>query len=144
MMRSTIMITRTLVAAMAIALSAGAAYASDNEMTKEKSAGLITGAVSGAIVGGPVGAFVGLMFGGILGDSMGAAKRAEQHARQMEDELLETRLALTRASERTAGDEMLDALAQRLRADVMFRTNSVDMEGQAAEQLGQLGRLLSE
>lgn len=129
--------------AVAIALSSGAAYAGENKLTKEEGTGLMTGAAAGAIVGGPIGAAVGFMVGGILGDSIGTAKRAEVQARRLQQDLIDTRIALAKASERTGGDEMLDALAQRLRADVMFRTGNAEMEVDVVTKLEELGKLLA-
>jgi len=138
------MMKKALIGAVALALTAGTAHASDkNRFTKEEGAGLLTGVAAGAIVGGPVGAFVGLMVGGIIGDSIGTASRAEKHARTLEDELMQTRLALSQASEKSGGDEMLSALAQRLHADVLFRTGSSDMDGQLVGKLAELGQLLA-
>ncbi len=137
------MLKKSLIGAVVIALSSGAAQASDNKYTKEEGVGMLSGAAAGAIVGGPVGAFVGFMVGGIMGDSIGAAKLADLRARQLEQDLLETRIALTKASERTGGEEMLDQLAQRLHADVMFRTASAAVDASVAAQLAELGKLLS-
>ena len=113
--------------------SSGAAHAGENKFTKEEGTGLATGAVAGAIVGGPVGAMIGLMVGGTVGDSIGTheARREEAIVRadQLQQELVDTRIALAKASERTGGDEMLDALAARLHADVMFRTGTAELEG---------------
>jgi len=142
-MRSGIMIKKALISAVAIALTAGAAHAGENKFTKEEGTGMLTGAAAGAIVGGPIGAAVGLMFGGILGDSIGTANRADLHAKQIEQELVDTRIALAKASERTGGDEMLDALAQRLHADVLFRTNGAELGTDVASRLEDLGRLLA-
>ena len=137
------MMKRTLIAAVAIALSCGVAQAQENKFTKQEGAGLLSGAAAGAIVGGPVGAIVGAMIGGIMGDSIGTAQRADLRAQNLEDELMETRLALSKASERTGGEQMLDDLAQRLHADVMFRTGSVDVDEQVASELASLGQLLA-
>ena len=137
------MMKRTLIAAVAIALSCGVAQAEENKFTRQEGAGLLSGAAAGAIVGGPVGAIVGAMVGGILGDSVGTAQRADLRARNLEDELMETRLALSKASQRTGGEQMLDDLAQRLHADVMFRTGSVDVDEQVASELASLGQLLA-
>jgi outer membrane protein OmpA-like peptidoglycan-associated protein len=137
------MFKKALVGAVALALTANVASAGENKLTKEEGAGLLTGAATGAIVGGPVGAFVGLMVGGIIGDSVGTAKRAEQHAQALEDELVETRLALSEASERAGNDAMLSALAERLHADVMFRTGSADMDQDVVAKLSEIGKLLS-
>ncbi|MBM0107853.1 OmpA family protein [Steroidobacter sp. S1-65] len=145
------MFKKALIAAVAIAVSGGAAHAGEkNKFTKEEGVGMFSGAAAGAIVGGPVGAAVGFMFGGILGDSIGTASRAQLHAKQVEDhskkleqELIDTRIALAKASERTGGDEMLDALAQRLHADVMFRTNEATMDSDVVTKLEDLGKLLA-
>jgi outer membrane protein OmpA-like peptidoglycan-associated protein len=137
------MMKQALIGAVAIALSSGVAQAGENKFTKEEGAGMFSGAAAGAVVGGPIGAFVGLMVGGILGDGVGTVKRAELHAKQLEQELSDTRVALAKASEQTGGDEMLDALAERLHADVMFRTASVDMDAQVAAKLEELGKLMA-
>lgn len=145
------MLKKVLVTAVALAVSSGVAYAGEkNKFTKEEGVGMGSGAAVGAIVGGPIGAAVGAMFGGILGDSIGTGNRAQTHAKQMEEQskqleqdLIDARIALAKASERTGGDEMLDALAQRLHADVLFRTNDAKMESDVATKLEDLGKLLA-
>jgi outer membrane protein OmpA-like peptidoglycan-associated protein len=137
------MMKRALIAATAIALSAGAAHAGENKFTREEGMGMLSGAATGALVGGPIGAAVGLMFGGILGDNIGTANRANLRAETLEQELIDTRIALAKASERTGGDEMLDALAQRLHADVMFRTGGAELDLEVAGKLEALGKLLA-
>lgn len=145
------MFKKALITAVALAVSSGAAYAGEkNKFTKEEGVGMFSGAAAGAIVGGPVGAAVGFMVGGILGDSVGTTSRAqaqakqlEEQSKQLEQELIDTRIALAKASERTGGDEMLDALAQRLHADVLFRTGDAKMEADVASKLEDLGKLLA-
>jgi outer membrane protein OmpA-like peptidoglycan-associated protein len=137
------MMKRTLIASIAVALTSGAAHAGENKFTKEEGAGMFGGAAAGAVVGGPIGAAVGLMLGGILGDSIGTANRANLHAQQLEQDLMDARIELAKASERTGGDEMLDALAQRLRADVMFRTGGAELDADVAGKLADLGKLLA-
>lgn len=146
------MFKKAVITAVALAVSTGAAHAGEknNEYTKQEGIGMFTGAAAGAIVGGPIGAAVGFMFGGILGDSMGTAEQAKLQAKQMEEqsqkleqELNDTRIALAKASERTGGDEMLDALAERLHADVLFRTNDATMADDVSGKLEDLGKLLS-
>jgi outer membrane protein OmpA-like peptidoglycan-associated protein len=145
------MFKKALITAVALAMSTGAAHAGEkNKFTKEEGVGMLGGVTAGAIVGGPIGAAVGFMLGGILGDSVGTASRAQLHAKQMEEqskqleqELIDTRIALAKASERTGGDEMLDALAERLHADVLFRTNDASMEADVASKLEELGKLLA-
>lgn len=145
------MFKKALITAVALAVSSGAAHAGEkNEFTKQEGIGMLSGVTAGAIVGGPIGAAVGFMFGGILGDSIGTASQAQLHAKQVEEqskrleqELIDTRIALAKASERTGGDEMLDALAERLHADVLFRTNDAKMEGDVVSKLEDLGKLLA-
>jgi len=138
------MLKKALVGAVALALSTTAAYAGGNKLTKEEGTGMVTGAAAGAIVGGPIGAFVGLMIGGIVGDSVGNAKQADQRAQVLEDELLETRVALSQASQKSGEDQMLNELASRLHADVMFRTNSAELDVQVITKLAEIGKLLAE
>jgi outer membrane protein OmpA-like peptidoglycan-associated protein len=139
------MFRKVLIGAVAVALSSGAC-ASENKFTKEEGTGLATGAAAGALVGGPIGAMIGLMIGGTVGDSIGTHKRGEKEAIARADglqqELVDTRIALAKASERTGGDEMLDALAARLHADVMFRTGTADLEGDVQQKIVELGQLL--
>lgn len=137
------MLTKSLVTAVALVLSCGAAHAGENKLTKQEGTGMLSGAAAGAIVGGPIGAVVGLMIGGIVGDGVGTAQRADQRAQNLEDELLETRMALSKVSARTGGEQMLDDLSQRVHADVMFRTNGVDLDAQVASELAALGQLLA-
>jgi outer membrane protein OmpA-like peptidoglycan-associated protein len=154
------MINKALIAAIAIAMGCGTAQAgttstkAQGEFIKEAGKGMLTGAAAGAAIGGPVGAAVGFMVGAVMGDSFGTAKHAakqaemraqvaEAHSQSLEKDLLDTRLALAKASERTGGDEMLDALAERLHADVLFRTAAADLDAPVATQLQELGKLLS-
>jgi outer membrane protein OmpA-like peptidoglycan-associated protein len=144
------MITKSLIAAVAIALTSGAAQAAEkNAFTKEEGVGGLTGAAAGAFVGGPVGAAVGFLIGGIIGDNMGIAKRAnlraeelDLRAQMLEQDLIDTRIELAKASERNGGDQMFDELAQRLHADVMFRTGRAELDAQAIVKLAELGRLM--
>ena len=141
------MFKQVLIGAVAVALTSGVANAGENKFTKAEGTGLATGAAAGAIVGGPIGAMVGLMIGGIVGDTIGTAKRAEKdailRADQLQQELIDTRIALAKASERTGGDEMLDALAARLHADVMFRTNTAELDLDVQKKIESLGQMLA-
>lgn len=141
------MFKKMLIGAVAVALSSSAAYAGENKFTKEEGSGMLGGAAVGAIVGGPIGAAVGLMVGGIVGDGIGTAKRGEkeaiQRADELQQELVDTRIALAKASERTGGDEMLDALAARLHADVMFRTGTAELDADVQKKIEDLGQMLA-
>ena len=141
------MFKKVLIGAVAVALASGTAYAGENKLTKEEGKGMLGGAAAGAIIGGPIGAAVGLMVGGIIGDGFGTVKRAEKdailRADQLQQELVDTRIALAKASERTGGDEMLDALAARLHADVMFRTGTADLDADVQKKIEDLGLMLA-
>jgi outer membrane protein OmpA-like peptidoglycan-associated protein len=137
------MYRKVLIGAVVLALSSAAANAGENKLTREEGTGMFGGAAIGAVFGGPVGAAVGLMLGGVLGDSIGTAKRADLRAQQWQEELSDARTALAKASEQSNGNEVLDALAERLNADVMFRTASADIDEPVAGKLAELGKLLS-
>lgn len=136
------MMKKTLIAAIAVSLTCGVASANENKLSKQAGTGMLTGAATGAIVGGPIGAAVGFFVGGVMGDTIGSAQRADLRAQQLQDELMETRLALSQASEQENG-QVLDALAQRLHADVLFRTGGAELSPQDASQLADLGKLLA-
>lgn len=141
------MFKKVLMGAVVLALGSGAANAGENKFTKEEGSGMLGGATVGAIVGGPIGAAFGLMIGGIVGDSIGTAKRGEKEAilraDELQQELIDTRIALAKASERTGGDEMLDALAARLHADVMFRTGTAELDADVQKKIEDLGQMLA-
>jgi outer membrane protein OmpA-like peptidoglycan-associated protein len=141
------MIKRTLLAAIALTLTAGATHADSSKLSKQEGAGMLTGAAAGAVVGGPVGAFIGMMIGGIIGDTVGEAKDAELRAQAVEEELLQTRRELATASrqsnEPSSEDAMFAALAERMHADVLFRTGSVVLDVPTQMQLAELGKVLS-
>lgn len=152
------MYSKALVGAIVLALSSAGANAGENKLTRQAGTGMVGGAVVGAAFGGPIGAMVGLMIGGVLGDNIGIAQRADRNAKQLQDELtdtrtvledtrtalVDTRTALAKASAQSSGNEVLDALAERLHADVMFRTASADIDAQVAGKLEELGKLLGE
>jgi outer membrane protein OmpA-like peptidoglycan-associated protein len=137
------MFKKALIGAVALALSANAANAGENKLTKEEGTGMFTGAAAGAIVGGPIGAVVGLIVGGIVGDSVGAANRAGQRAQLLEDELFETRTALSQASEKARDEQTFAALTERLQGDVMFRTGSSELDEQVIAKLAEIGKVLA-
>ena len=122
----------------------------DSGIRKEGRVGMLGGAAAGALVGGPIGAAVGFFFGGVVGDSIGIAKQADRRAAQAEtrlasaqEELAAARIELAQASKDGAADPMLTELAERLRADVMFRTGSAELEADVASRLSDLGRMLA-
>ena len=144
--------SKVLACVVTTVLSCSAAHAAsaDPGIRKEGRVGMLSGAAAGALVGGPFGAAVGLFFGGVIGDNIGIAKEANSHAQQAEKQLADaqtelsaTRAELAQASKNASEDPLLAELAQRLRADVMFRTGSAQLQADAAAGLADLGRLLA-
>lgn len=136
------MMKKTLIAAIAVSLTCGVANANESKLSKQAGTGMLAGAATGAIVGGPIGAAVGFFVGGVMGDTIGSAQRADLRAQQLENELMDTRLALSKAGEQ-GNEQVLDALAQRLHADVLFRTGNAELSSQDVSQLADLGKLLA-
>lgn len=136
------MFKKTLLAAIAMTLTAGAVHA-DEKLSKPQGAGMATGAVAGAVVGGPVGAFVGLIVGGVIGEGVHKTQQADRRAQSVEDELLETRRELAAASERADSEALLASLALTMRSEVLFKTGSAQLDWQVQEELGALGKLMS-
>ena len=135
--------TRMAAMMTALCLTTTAVQAGENTFGKEEGFGMLSGAAAGALVGGPVGAAFGLMLGGVLGDSMGLASRAQSKAQQLEHELTAARAELASISDQSGGDAMLQALAQQLHADVLFRTGAEQIDAATAARLEQVGRLLA-
>ena len=134
----------SLSTAVAAVLALGCASANaENTFKKETGVGMATGAAMGAVVGGPIGAAVGFMVGTIVGDSVGTANVADKHAKSVEAELADVRVALSQAQAQAASEPMFSDLAQRLHANVMFRTNSAELSDEANTAVKQLGQVMS-
>jgi len=123
----------------------------DRNASKEQKIGMATGATIGAIVGGPFGAGVGLIVGALTGvgandfnETKKAAKSLERQLASAQQELAQ--LAANKADEKATSDAKLDMVyeqfAQRLHADVLFRSASADLDAGAAAKLADLGKVL--
>jgi len=117
--------------------------------SKEEGMGMATGAITGAIVAGPFGAAVGFIIGAVTGSGVKKVRDTKKLAASLEtqlastqQQLLDAQVALAASSEKS-GDPMLAQLAQRLRADVMFRTASAELDSASAAKLADLGALLA-
>jgi outer membrane protein OmpA-like peptidoglycan-associated protein len=153
MSASSIKLNRSIlvVGAVAMALSsvthAGVSAASlpsnKSAPTKEEKTGMASGAVVGALIGGPFGAVVGVMVGAIAGTGAHQVRETAKQAKQLEHELAETRVALSNATEAQKNQSQVDQLAQQLRGDVLFRTNSAELEANSAIKLSELGSVLA-
>jgi outer membrane protein OmpA-like peptidoglycan-associated protein len=125
---------------------AGPALA-DDAAGREEGIGMLSGAATGALVGGPVGAMVGVMVGGLFGERVRIAAQASARADELAADVDESRTALRAASLRIAALEenrLLDDLADRLSADVLFRTGSDALEPQVERRLGELAGVLAQ
>ncbi len=133
---------------IAVAAALGAAHGEPlnppaQPVRKAAKVGMLTGAATGAMVGGPVGAAVGLFVGGIVGDSSGMYAEAASRSGRLQQELADTRLALARATAQADNEAVLAGLAQRLRADVLFKTGSARLQPDLAMALEQVGAILA-
>lgn len=141
--------SRILAGVITTVLACSVAHA-DNVVHKESKVGMLSGAAAGAAVGGPFGAAVGLIFGAVLGDNIGIARqeqskaqRAESQLAQARDELVSAKAELAQASKQANQDPILAELADRLRADVLFRTGSAELQQDVSARLADIGALLT-
>jgi len=151
-----------------VALTLAGPALADDGAGREEGIGMVSGAAAGALVGGPVGAMVGVMIGGLFGERVRIASAATVRADRMSEEAQvtraklreetsradrlaaeadETRTKLRAATTRIAALEdnrILEDLADRLTADVLFRTGSDTLEPDAERRLSELAGVLQE
>ena len=146
--------SKVIAAAVALALASASVQAGEpgkkQSASKEQKIGMTSGVVTGALIGGPFGAGVGFIIGTIAGvhaeKVRATAKKAAALEGQLADvqqELSAAQIALSAASEKSGEDPMLAQLAQRLRADVLFRTASAELDADASSKLGDLATVLA-
>jgi outer membrane protein OmpA-like peptidoglycan-associated protein len=147
-------ISKILAGAVALALASATVQADQGTKkgaTKEQKVGMASGTVVGAILGGPIGAAVGFMAGTLTGTGVGEFKDAKKSAKSLQEQLTSAQqelaqLAASKANDKAASDAKIDMLyeqfAQRLHADVFFRTASADLDPSASEKLADLGKIL--
>jgi outer membrane protein OmpA-like peptidoglycan-associated protein len=118
--------------------------------SKEQKIGMVSGTITGALIGGPFGAGVGFIVGTIAGvhaeKGRATAKKAtdlEGQLASVQQELSAAQASLNAAAEKSGEDAMLTQLAQRLRADVLFRTASAELDANASAKLGDLATVLT-
>jgi outer membrane protein OmpA-like peptidoglycan-associated protein len=150
-------VSRVLSSAVLLALASANVHAAEGgkRASKEQKTGMAAGTVVGALVGGPIGAAAGFIVGTLAGTGATAVKKSKQHTKSVEQQLALAQSDLAKAQERltliaqtpsvapTAGDAMLAELAKQLHSDVMFRTNSAELEASTAERLAVLGGILA-
>jgi len=142
---------RHIFAAAALALVCGSAQAELNG-TRGGNTGMGAGAAAGALIGGPPGAIVGAGLGAFFGDRVARSIEAESLETDLESargETADLRQALTVAladiDDRDAAIAELErrqALARQLEVEVLFRTDSSDLDENFTSRLERLAALL--
>jgi outer membrane protein OmpA-like peptidoglycan-associated protein len=152
-------VSRLVTGAVLIALGCVSAQAEPVKAEKQKTSkevktGMIGGTIVGALVGGPIGAAVGFIIGATSGGLAQTASdskvfKVEQKLATAELQLADTgrelvaaQAALAAASAQS-GDPMVSQLAQRLHADVLFRTKSAELDPASASKLADLGAIIA-
>jgi outer membrane protein OmpA-like peptidoglycan-associated protein len=140
---------------LALASAAAQAGPADKSESKKSAStevktGMAAGAAIGALIGGPFGAGVGFIVGTIGGAVTEKARAGTKRANALEaqlavtqQELIDAQSALASAAEKSGNDPMLAQLAQRLRADVLFRTGSAELDPNALGKLTDLGAVIA-
>jgi outer membrane protein OmpA-like peptidoglycan-associated protein len=158
---STHNLPKAIAAAVAIALASASVstsaqageVAKKQGPSKEQKIGMASGTVAGALVGGPFGAGVGFIIGTIAGVHAEKVRATAKKANSLEGELTgvqqelsAAQIALSAVAQKSGADPqdpMIAQLAQRLRADVMFRTASAELDANAVSKLGELAIVLA-
>lgn len=140
-------VSRVLITAVAVTLASVAVQAGTRDKkqaTKEQKVGIMAGTATGALVGGPVGAAIGFFVGAIGGGSVGEINSARQTAKSLEQQLSDAREEFSKlaASKQVEQNSIVEQLAQRLHADVLFRTASAELDPLSAQKLTDLGTVL--
>jgi outer membrane protein OmpA-like peptidoglycan-associated protein len=93
-----------------------------------------------------VGFIVGTIAGSHAEKVRATAKKAttlENQLASVQQELADAQVSLAAIAEKSGDDPMITQLAQRLRADVLFRTASAELDASAAGKLGDLATVLA-
>jgi len=150
-------VSRILTGAVLVVLGcasvqAGPVKAEKQKTSKEVKSGMIGGTIVGALIGGPIGAAFGFIVGATTGGVTQMSREAKAASNAYKSEL-ELKLATAEqqlveaqstlaATSAKSGDPMLSQLAQRLHADVMFRTASAELDPTSASKLADLGAVI--
>jgi outer membrane protein OmpA-like peptidoglycan-associated protein len=151
---STIKVSKTIAAAVTLALASASVQAAEvpnkQSPSKEQNIGMASGTIAGALIGGPFGAGVGFIIGTVAGVHAEKVRATAKKATSLEgqlagvqQELSAAQAALSAAAEKSGEDPMITQLAQRLRADVLFRTASAELDANASSKLSDLATVLA-
>lgn len=141
-------ISKVLAVAVALSLASAGAYAGTDGQktgaTKQQKVGMASGAVTGAIIGGPIGAGIGFIVGAIAGAQAGETHLAKETVKTLEQQLADARQDFEKlaATKQTEQNSIVSQLAQRLHADILFRTASAELDAVSAQKLIDLGTVL--
>lgn len=147
-------LSKAMACALMLTVAGASAHADDQSkkrpVSKEAKIGMASGVVAGALIGGPFGAGVGFIIGSVIGDHAKQVRDTNKKARILEGELISVQeqlesaqSALIKASEKSGDDPMLAQLAQRLRADVLFRTKSAELDPDSQSKLTDLAGVIA-
>jgi outer membrane protein OmpA-like peptidoglycan-associated protein len=151
---STNKVSKLVATAVVFALASASAQAQEGTAkqspSKEQKIGMASGAVAGAFIAGPFGAAVGFIIGTAAGSHAEQVRATAKKATSLEAQLAATQAelssaqsAIAKAAEKSNADPMLTELAQRLRADVLFRTASAELDPTSASKLVDLAAVLT-
>jgi outer membrane protein OmpA-like peptidoglycan-associated protein len=141
------------------AIASTTIQAADNKV--EQNIGFGGGLIIGAIAGGPVGAIIGAVSGALLGEQVNEAEKVEPltkqiaenkvHLESLQISLLNKNELLDRATVQLRDQEVVQLKVARnkelmtgLQVDLMFRTNSDQLESGAIEKIAPLVLMLEQ
>jgi outer membrane protein OmpA-like peptidoglycan-associated protein len=141
------------------AIAGNTIQAADNKV--EQNIGFGSGLVIGAIAGGPIGAIIGAVSGALLGDQVNEAEKVEPltkqiaenkvHLESLQVSLMKKNELLDRATVQLRSQEIVQLKVARnkelmsgLKVDLMFRTNSDQLEYGAIEKIAPLVLMLEQ
>lgn len=147
-------LSKAIACALMLTVAAASAHADDTSKkqsaSKEVKIGMTSGVVAGALIGGPFGAGVGFIVGTIAGSHAEKVRATSKKAQTLEgelasvqDQLQSAQSALAKASEKSGDGSMLAQLAERLRADVLFRTGSAEIDSDSQSKLTDLAGVIA-
>jgi outer membrane protein OmpA-like peptidoglycan-associated protein len=144
-------VSKAIAVAVALALGSASVQAAEASKgpSKEHKIGMVSGTIAGALIGGPFGAGVGFIVGSVAGVHAQKVRATAKQATELEgqlatsqSELAAAQAALASVAAKSGEDPLLAQLAQRLRADVLFRTASAELDSGASSKLADLAAVL--
>ncbi len=130
------------------------AKATNKSAGKKESTGFFSGLAVGAAAGGPPGAIIGAIVGALTGDSLDEKDQQQLQLVQLKKEVRHTRQQLISAKEaldnpqrvlkleKMAHQEFAQKISSDLRIDVLFRTNSVNLEPRGRTKIQPIASLM--